>query len=258
MSGFAHITGEADGPPTLPQFALADSVAALYGAFGVMNALYWRTRSAAAAGSTSTSRCSSRSSRSSARTRRCTTSSGSSQQRTGSRIFANAPRNVYRASDGKWLAIAASVCSRRRERCFEAMGRPELFDDPRFSTAKARVENVDEVDAIVGGWVGERTRDEALAILLEQRSAGARARHRRLPPRDPHVEARELVPAVDDPDLGPVRMQGSCRCSRVRPDASRARGHGRRAQRRGLPRPARDGRRGAGGAAGRRCRLTRT
>ena len=31
MSGFAHMTGDADGPPTLPSFGLADSICALAG-----------------------------------------------------------------------------------------------------------------------------------------------------------------------------------------------------------------------------------
>src|SRR5204862_7404444 len=39
MSGFAALTGEPDGPPTLPPFGLADGVAALTTAFAVMVAL---------------------------------------------------------------------------------------------------------------------------------------------------------------------------------------------------------------------------
>ena len=42
MSGFAHINGQPDRPPTLPPFALADSVAALHGAAAAMFALYYR------------------------------------------------------------------------------------------------------------------------------------------------------------------------------------------------------------------------
>src|SRR5512146_2748142 len=44
MSGFAHITGEAGGPPTLPPFGLADGIAGITGAFAVMTALYHRDR----------------------------------------------------------------------------------------------------------------------------------------------------------------------------------------------------------------------
>ena len=42
FSGFAHITGPEDGPPTLPNFGLADGIAASYGAFALMFALYHR------------------------------------------------------------------------------------------------------------------------------------------------------------------------------------------------------------------------
>jgi crotonobetainyl-CoA:carnitine CoA-transferase CaiB-like acyl-CoA transferase len=42
MSGFAAITGEADGPPTLPPFGLADSIAGLTAANATMMALYHR------------------------------------------------------------------------------------------------------------------------------------------------------------------------------------------------------------------------
>jgi crotonobetainyl-CoA:carnitine CoA-transferase CaiB-like acyl-CoA transferase len=42
MSGFAHITGPAGGPPTLPPFMLADCVASLNAAYAVMMALYHR------------------------------------------------------------------------------------------------------------------------------------------------------------------------------------------------------------------------
>ena len=42
MSGFAHQTGEPNGPPTLPPFGLADGVAGITGAFAVVSALYDR------------------------------------------------------------------------------------------------------------------------------------------------------------------------------------------------------------------------
>ena len=44
LSGYAHITGEADGPPMLPAFGLADSIAGLNGAYGIVVALMARQR----------------------------------------------------------------------------------------------------------------------------------------------------------------------------------------------------------------------
>ena len=207
MSGYADLTGEADGPPTLPQFALADSVAALYAAFGVMNALYWRDARDGGLG-------------------QCIDVSlleplfsilgplatyydqvGTLLRRSGSRIYANAPRNVYPTKDGRWLAIAAST-QQIAKRCFEAIGRPELFEDERYATAAARVRHVDEVDEIVGNWVGEWTLDEAMEILLRHEVSAAPVLDVRDLLADPHMEARGAIPTVEDPDLGPIRMHG--------------------------------------------------
>ena len=44
FSGFAHVTGEADGPPTLPPFPFADGVAAMSGTYAILAALYARER----------------------------------------------------------------------------------------------------------------------------------------------------------------------------------------------------------------------
>ena len=77
MSGFAHQTGQEDGPPTLPPFGLADGVAGISGALAVMIALHHRD-ARGGAGQGSTCRCSSRCWASSAPGRRCTTSWASS------------------------------------------------------------------------------------------------------------------------------------------------------------------------------------
>ena len=42
ISGFAHINGHPDGPPTLPPFALGDGVASMFGTFATMFALWHR------------------------------------------------------------------------------------------------------------------------------------------------------------------------------------------------------------------------
>jgi crotonobetainyl-CoA:carnitine CoA-transferase CaiB-like acyl-CoA transferase len=207
MSGFAAMTGEADGPPLLPQFPLADSVAALYAAFGTMNALYWRDARGSGRGqlidvslieplfsvlgpiATNFDQL------------------DELPQRLGSRNAVNAPRNVYRAKDGRWIAIAASVQEIAR-RCFAAIGRPELIEDPRFATAKDRVAHVEEVDSIVADWVADRTRDEALSTLVDAGVAAAAVMDVRDLFEDPHVAARDMIPRVEHKQLGSVRMHG--------------------------------------------------
>jgi crotonobetainyl-CoA:carnitine CoA-transferase CaiB-like acyl-CoA transferase len=97
MSGYAHINGYPDGPPTLPPFALGDSVAALTGAFAVMMAT--------AAARSSTSRSTSRSSGSSARRHRSTTSSARFRA-----ARATAPPSPRRATPTRPPTAAGSAC----------------------------------------------------------------------------------------------------------------------------------------------------
>ena len=204
MSGFAHITGEADGPPTLPQFPLADSVAALNAAMGVMIALYERDVKGSGRGQV------------------LDVSLleplfsmlgiyvveydqlGLIARRQGNRT-SSAPRNTYRTKDGRFVAIAASTQS-IAARAFAAIGRPTLLEDPRFATNRARLANVEEVDAIVGAWVAERTQAEVIEVMTAAQVAVAPVLHAGDLAEDPHLVERGTVVSIDDDELGAVRM----------------------------------------------------
>ena len=206
MSGFAHITGQPDGPPTLPGYGLADSMAGQFGTWAVMFALYERDHKSGRGQMLDLSVM-----------EPIFTTTGDQalaydqlgvvQQRTGNRVPSiGAPRNVYRARDGVWLALSANAPALAK-RVFAAIGRPELNDDPRFADNRARIANIDEVDAIVGGWIAERDAAEVLATFDEYECACVPVYDIAGIFADPHVQARETITTVEDPELGPVRMQ---------------------------------------------------
>ncbi|MGW0700569.1 CaiB/BaiF CoA transferase family protein [Streptomyces sp. NPDC002867] len=204
MSGFAAATGEPDGPPTLPPFGLADSVAALATAYAVMTALAART----------------------------TTGRGQVvdmaiiepilavlgpqllwydqlgyvQPRTGNRSRNNAPRNIYRTADGSWLAVSTSAQS-VAERVMHLVGRPELVDEPWFTTGSGRAEHADLLDAAVGGWIARHTRADAVAAFEKAEAAIAPVYDIRDIVSDPQYQALGTITEVPDPELGPLRMQ---------------------------------------------------
>ncbi|WP_406345031.1 CaiB/BaiF CoA transferase family protein [Streptomyces sp. NBC_00648] len=204
MSGFAAVTGEPDGPPTLPPFGLADSIAALATAYAVLTAITART----------------------------TTGRGQVidmaiiepiltvlgpqpiwydqlgyvQPRTGNRSRNNAPRNTYRTADGSWLAVSTSAQS-VAERVMRLVGRPELITEPWFATGSGRAEHADELDEAVGGWIGRRTREEAMTAFEKAEAAIAPIYDIREVMTDPQYRALDTLTTVDDPELGPVRMQ---------------------------------------------------
>jgi crotonobetainyl-CoA:carnitine CoA-transferase CaiB-like acyl-CoA transferase len=86
--------------------------------------------------------------------------------RVGNRHLATAPYDCHRARDG-WVVIAVAT-NRIFRRLAEAIGRPELGEDPHFRGARGRVARNAEINAIVGEWVAGRTVDEVLAALAPE------------------------------------------------------------------------------------------
>jgi crotonobetainyl-CoA:carnitine CoA-transferase CaiB-like acyl-CoA transferase len=204
MSGFAAVTGEPDGPPTLPPFGLADGIAALATAFAVMTALRDRDRTGAGQvvdlaiiepiltllGAQPT----------------VYDQLGELQQRTGNRSANNAPRNTYRTRDGRWVAISTSSQS-IAERVMRLVGRPEFIDEPWFASGSERAEHADELDEAVAVWIAEREGDEVIATFEGAQAAVAPIYDVRDVLADPQFAALDSITTVEDDELGPLRMQ---------------------------------------------------
>ena len=204
MSGFAAVTGEPDGPPTLPPFGLADGIAALATAYAVMVALRERDRTGTGQvvdmaiiepilmmlGGQITA----------------FDQLGLVQPRTGNRSANNAPRNVYRTGDGEWVAVSTSS-QNIAERVVRLAGRPDLVEQPWFRTGRERAEHADELDAVLADWIGARPTKEVLEAFEQAQAAVAPVYDVRGVVSDPQYQALGTVTTVDDPDLGPVQMQ---------------------------------------------------
>jgi crotonobetainyl-CoA:carnitine CoA-transferase CaiB-like acyl-CoA transferase len=131
---------------------------------------------------------------------------GHVQPRTGNRSQNNAPRNTYRTADGSWVAVSTSAQS-IAERVMRLVGRPELVDEPWFATGADRARHADILDAAVGDWIAQRTRTEVLAAFEKAEAAVAPIQDVRDVMTDPQYQALDTITTVDDPELGPLRMQ---------------------------------------------------
>ena len=132
---------------------------------------------------------------------------GHVQPRTGNRSPNNAPRNTYRTADGNWVAVSTSAQS-IAERVMHLVGRPELIDEPWFADGRGpRAEHADELDEAVGHWIARRTRDEVVDAFEKAEAAIAPIQDVRDVMADPQYRALGTITAVDDPELGPLRMQ---------------------------------------------------
>ncbi|SEE21453.1 CaiB/BaiF CoA transferase family protein [Ruania alba] len=205
MSGFAAMTGEPDGPPTLPPFGLADGIASLTTAYAVMTALHHRSRVGtgqemdiaiiepilAMLGPQITR----------------WDQLGTVQPRTGNRSANNAPRNAYLTADAKWVAVSTSAQS-IAERVMELVGRPELTRETWFATGAGRAQHADELDEAVGAWIAERSRDQVVAEFERVHAAVAPIYDAGDIMADPHFQELGTIHGIEDPVLGEMKMQG--------------------------------------------------
>jgi crotonobetainyl-CoA:carnitine CoA-transferase CaiB-like acyl-CoA transferase len=204
MSGFAAITGEPDGPPTLPPFGLADGIAALAAAFATMTAL--RARDTTGRGQVVDLAIIEPILTLLGPQPTVYDAVGEIQPRTGNRSANNAPRNTYRTRDGRWVAVSTSAQS-IAERVMHLVGRPEFVDEPWFASGAERAKHADELDEAVGSWIRERDRDEVVRAFEEAQAAVAPIYDVRDVLADPQFAALGSLVRVPDPELGSVLMQ---------------------------------------------------
>jgi formyl-CoA transferase len=130
---------------------------------------------------------------------------GKLKPRTGSRSTNSSPRNAYRASDGKYVALSAST-QKMAERVFASIGRADLIDNPRYRTNAARVQHAAELDAIIGEFVAGRTQAENVAFFEKAEVTIGPIYDVSQILEDPHFIDREVIADYPDPDMGSFPM----------------------------------------------------
>ncbi len=202
MSGLAHLTGEADGPPTLTGTYVADYVAGLYGAIGTLMALQLRERTGRGQWVRTNLFQSLVSIMNTTVTRHLLT--GEPLARQGNRNSSIAPGDVYRARDG-YVTIEA-ITQEMWEDLAEAMDRRDLLSDPRFQDVAARRRNVEAMDREIQAWMEARTVEDVVSILAEQGVPCGPVHDLTSLVQDRQFQANQTVVDVECPPLGAVPL----------------------------------------------------
>src|SRR4051812_6640755 len=210
ISGFASFNGFPDREPVLPPIYMADSYAGLYGASAVLIALrevevnggrgqvidlplldpLFHILGPQAANYRLT---------------------GKVKPRSGSRSTNSGPRNAYRTKDGHYVCLSAST-QKMAERVFKSIGRADLIDNPRYRTNADRVKNAEELDAIIGKFVGQRTQAENVAFFEDAEVTIGPIYDITQILEDPHFVEREIVADYPDPDTTTLPMHHVVPC----------------------------------------------
>jgi len=128
------------------------------------------------------------------------------RERQGNRLRNSAPLDNWETKDGQYVCIVAAGDG-LFPRLARAMERGDLLHDPRFASLSTRVANAEAINAIVAEWVGRHTATEVEAILVAAEVPVTRAYSIADIFEDPHYAARQDLTTVDDPTIGPLRMQ---------------------------------------------------
>jgi formyl-CoA transferase len=123
------------------------------------------------------------------------------RQPSGTSLKGIAPSNIFKSRDDKWVVIAANQDAVLGRIC-EAMGQPELANDPRFATHLARGDNERAIDAIIAEWAAQHDSHEIDRIL---NAAGVVCGPIYTVAdifEDPQFEAREMLLEHVDPEFG--------------------------------------------------------
>jgi crotonobetainyl-CoA:carnitine CoA-transferase CaiB-like acyl-CoA transferase len=203
MSGWAVMNGHADKPPTLPPLALADMISGLYGAAAVLAALRAVEQGGAPGQVIDLSLFEPIHAMVGAEAAHIRL--GQPTMRSGNQSSHAAPRNVYRCSDDRYVAMSGSMQS-MAEKIMETIGRPDLKSDPRFIDNTARVKHRNELDEIIGTFIAQRSQAANLALFEAAGvTAGPVSSVADLTD-DPYVTGREVIVEVEDRDMGSVPM----------------------------------------------------
>jgi formyl-CoA transferase len=203
-SGVVHLTGFPEGPPVHTGFSHADSVTGLMGAFAVTAALYRRNTDPEFAGEWIDLALFEPLFRLIEWQIIVYDQLGVVPNRSGNRL-AVAPAavvNTFLSKDNEWITVT-SATNRSVLNVVRLLG----LNEAEYVTTEQQVAAADEINSALQAWVGDRTADEALALLEEAGVVASRVFTAADIVADPVYAERMDIISLEDPDLGEVRMQ---------------------------------------------------
>ena len=205
MGGLMSITGEPDGEPQKIGVAVTDIGAGMWAAFGIMSAIHhrhvhgegqyidvsmldaqvaWLTYQAA-----------------------YYFANGEAPRRLGAAHPTLVPYQAFRCQDGKLLNLAVGS-ERIWERFCEAIGRPDLKDNPDYATNPDRVKNRNKLVSLLGEVFSQRPVLEWVDALNGASVPAGPINDLADVFSDPQVLARDMYQEMPHPTLGSIKQTG--------------------------------------------------
>lgn len=203
MGGVRYLMGSPDRKPSRAGISLGDTLAATYATVGALAALHHRDNTgegqvidASIYESVLTVMESLVSEY---------TVEGFTRERSGSYLPAIAPSNIYDGIDG--MVIIAANQDTVFARLANAMGMPDLKDDPRYATHIARGANQIELDELIGQWTRDKSISHIEAVMIKHAVPVGKVYRAKDMIEDPHYVERSSLVDIHSDSHGPIKMQ---------------------------------------------------
>ncbi len=204
LSGIMDVTGFPDGPPTRIGLPIADLLAPLYACNGLLAALIQRGRT----GKGQLVEVSMLDCLASlvAEEHFDAFNAAGYPTRSGNFLDRLVPFGIYQTTDGHVAIVAFSREWMRG--LLDAIGRPELLDDPRFATRGPRMNCAGELNAMIEQWTRRHSTAEVVAALMQRQVPCGPVRTALEVLADSQLRDRGAVVELEHPRLGKVGAAG--------------------------------------------------
>ena len=206
MGGLRHLTGEPGRVPVRVGVSIGDTLAALHGVIGVLTALRHRDAHGGEGQVVDVALYEAVFNVMESLLPEYD-AFGVVRERAGSALPGIAPTNAYACRDGSYVLVAGNGDSIFK-RLMQAIGRDDLAADPRFAHNDGRAAASDELDAAIGAWTAQRSRDEVLAALDAAQVPAGQIYSVADIAADPQYLAREMIVQITANDGRPLRVPG--------------------------------------------------
>ena len=206
MGGLLHITGFPDGPPIKPGLSIADFFTAMFGALGIMFAVY--NRDVIGTGIGQRIDCSLSES-----ILRILESiipeysyDGFIRERVGNGTLVSVPSGHFLTKDGQYLVLSV-VGDKLFADFAKAIGREDIIAIEEYKTGAGRTKNRDQINNLTAEWASSQTIDECLQALGDV-VPNCKVYTVEDIIQDPHFAAREMIVDLETKKFGKIKMQG--------------------------------------------------
>ena len=206
MGGLRYVTGHPDRPPVRVGVSIGDSIAALHGVIGAMMALHHRNMNGGRGQYVDVALYEAVFNMMESVLPEYGMF-GFVRERSGASLPGIVPSNTYVTRDDKYVVIGANADSIFK-RMMNAIGRPDMANDPSLAHNDGRVARTEEIEKVIGDWVATNDLDRVLAILEKADVPSGKIYDIADIANDAHYAAREMIRSHRLKDGQSVKLPG--------------------------------------------------